>query len=430
MRFLFISEENLSGDLAYTIKKEGHEVKYCVINPSEGDKDIGDGFYEKVNDWEEYKDWADTIIFDDVGFGIIADKLREEGKNVIGGTVYTDRLEMDREFGQNEMKRVGMLVLPHWDFEDFNSAISFIKNNPGRYVFKPSGNILSGQKGILFLGQEEDGKDLIEILEQNKNVWEKKIKKLQLQKMAVGVEVAVGTFFNGKDFIYPINVNFEHKKLFPGDIGSYTGEMGTLVYHSQSNEIFKNTLLKMKNELIKSKYIGYIDINCIANGKGIYPLEFTTRFGYPIISIQLEGITSPIGDFLFKLSKSESVELKTKKGFQIGVVIAVPPFPYEDKNESFIYKDLSILFKKTKNNHVFDGIHQGDVKIIDNVWRVAGESGYVLVVTGSGNTVDEARRQVYSRIKNINLQNMYYRTDIGLKWYNDSDKLQTWGYTY
>jgi phosphoribosylamine--glycine ligase len=137
MRFLFISEENLSGDLAYTIKKEGHEVKYCVINPSEGDKDIGDGFYEKVNDWEEYKDWADTIIFDDVGFGIIADKLREEGKNVIGGTVYTDRLEMDREFGQNEMKRVGMLVLPHWDFEDFNSAISFIKNNPGRYVFKP-----------------------------------------------------------------------------------------------------------------------------------------------------------------------------------------------------------------------------------------------------------------------------------------------------
>ena len=28
------------------------------------------------------------------------------------------------------------------------------------------------------------------------------------------------------------------------------------------------------------------------------------------------------------------------------------------------------------------------------------------------------------------LQNMFYRTDIGLGWYEDSDKLQTWGYLY
>jgi phosphoribosylamine---glycine ligase len=30
-----------------------------------------------------------------------------------------------------------------------------------------------------------------------------------------GVEVAVGAFFNGKNFVYPIHINFEHKKLFP-----------------------------------------------------------------------------------------------------------------------------------------------------------------------------------------------------------------------
>jgi len=36
------------------------------------------------------------------------------------------------------------------------------------------------------------------------------------------VEVAVGDFFNGTEFIEPINVNFEHKKLFPGNLGPST----------------------------------------------------------------------------------------------------------------------------------------------------------------------------------------------------------------
>src|SRR3989344_9115435 len=421
-KFLFVSNESLSGDLAWQIKKEGHEVKIYI--QAESDKDVYDGFLDKVEKWESHKDWADVIVFDDVGFGEIADKLRHESKLIVGGSKYADKLEEDREFGQNEMKRVGMTILPHWDFTNFDEAIKFIKENPGQYVFKPSGTISSDQKGILFIGNEEDGMDLIEILEQNKKSWAKKIKRFQLQKMAVGVEVAVGAFFNGEDFIHPININFEHKKLFPGDIGPYTGEMGTLMFWGQPNALFNNTLLKIKEDLAKSKYVGYIDINCIVNAKGIYPLEFTARFGYPTISIQMEGVTSDWGEFLYKIANKEKVELKTKKGFQIGVIVAVPPFPYDDKKESFIYKDLSILFRKPN----LEGVHLGDVKMASDVWSIAGESGYVLVITGSGITVEDSRKQVYSRVRNILLQNMYYRTDIGAKWESDSDKLHTWGY--
>jgi len=423
-KFLFVSWESLSGDLAYQIKKEGHEVKVYV--QLERDKDVYDGFLDKVDNWKEYTDWADVIVFDDIGFGNFADSLRASGKLVVGGSKYTDRLEEDREFSQNEMKRVGMLVLPHYDCTSFDDAINFIKQNPGRYVFKPSGNTSSEQKGILFMAQEDDGKDLIEILELNKNLWAKKLKRFQLQKMAVGVEVAVGAFFNGEDFIYPINVNFEHKKLFPGDIGPYTGEMGTLMYWSPPNEIFNNTLLKIKEELVKSGYVGYIDVNCIANSKGVYPLEFTTRFGYPTINIQMEGVLNNWGEILYKIASKESFELKTKKGFQIGVCVVVPPFPFIDKRETNIYKDLSILFKKPN----LEGIHLGDIKMINGVWTVAGETGYVLIVTGSGITVDESRKQAYHRVNNIMLQNMYYRTDIGSKWGAESDKLHTWGYIY
>jgi len=421
-KFLFVGTESLSGDLAWQLKKEGHEVKMSIRDPR--DREVYDGFVEKVDEWKSFVDWADIVVFDDVGFGSQADALRKAQKPVVGGSAYTDRLEEDREFGQAEMKRVGMLTLPHWDFEHFDEALRFLRSNPGRYVFKPSGNTPSDMKGLLFLGSEEDGKDLIEILEHNKISLAKKVKRFQLQKFAAGVEVAVGAFFNGEDFVYPINVNFEHKKLFPGDIGPYTGEMGTLMYWSAPNAMFNMTLAKMRDDLRQAGYVGYIDINCIANGRGVYPLEFTDRFGYPTISVQMEGVSSPWGEFLATIARKQPYELKTKRGFQIGVVVAVPPFPFDDRHELELYRDLSVLFQRTS----MEGMHLGDVKFVDGDWRVAGQSGYVLVVTGSGVTVQEARQQVYSRVGTILLQNMFYRTDVGERWSQDSDKLQIWGY--
>lgn len=425
-RFLFVSLESLSGDLAWHLSKEGHEVKAYI--KSKRDTDVYSGFIEKIDNWESHKDWADVIIFDDVEFGEIANKLRRSGKLVIGGSTYTDRLEMDRDFGQTELKKYGVNILPQWNFSDYEEAIDFIKKNPDRYVFKPSGNMPSGEKGLLFLGQEEDGEDLLELLEQNKNVWPKKAPTFQLQKFISGVEIAVGAFFNGKDFIYPININFEHKRIFPGDIGPFAGEMGTLMYWSEPNKLFKMTLEKMKPALVESGYVGYIDINCIVNGKGIYPLEWTARFGYPTIQIQLEGITMPAGEWLFKLAAGEFFELKTKKGFQVGVRIMVPLYLVRssDKETTELYHDLPILFKKQN----LEGIHIEDVKRDGDIWRIAGESGVLMVVTGSGATVAEARRQVYLRIKNIMIPNMFYRVDIGVRWAEDSDKLQTWGYLY
>ncbi|MDP2648087.1 MAG: phosphoribosylamine--glycine ligase [Candidatus Yanofskybacteria bacterium] len=425
LKFLFVSLESLSGDLAWTVKKEGHEVK-CYIK-AKSDVDVYSGFVEKVERWEDFIDWADVVCFDDIEFGEAAEKLRKKGKLVIGGSPYTDRLEIDREFGQSELKRHGVNVLPSWNFTSYDDVVAFIRQNPDRYVFKPCGNTPSDSKGLLFIGQEEGGNDLLELLEQNKSILQKKAPVFILQRYVSGVEVAVGAYFNGKDFIYPINVNFEHKRVFPGDIGPLSGEMGTLSFWSDPPVLFRATLGKMLPALQGSGYIGYIDINCIANGRGIYPLEFTSRFGYPTVSMHLEGIVMPAAEWLYRLARGEQFELKTKKGFQIVVRISVPTFFTKSKDRETVemYRDLPILFKKSSN---LDGIHIEDVRIEDGIWRIAGESGVLLAVTGSGTTVEEARKQVYSRVQNIMVLNMFYRTDIGGKWAEDSDKLHTWGY--
>ena len=103
-KFLFVSLESLSGDLAWTLKKEGHEVKSYIKLKT--DADVYNGFIEKIDNWEAHKDWADIIVFDDVlGMGEKADQVRKQGKLVVGGTAYTDKLEDERAFGQEELKK-------------------------------------------------------------------------------------------------------------------------------------------------------------------------------------------------------------------------------------------------------------------------------------------------------------------------------------
>ncbi|MBY0385820.1 phosphoribosylamine--glycine ligase, partial [bacterium] len=216
-KFLFVSLSGLIGDIAWQVAKEGHEVLYYIKAQTE--QDIADGFVKKTTDWEKEVDWADVIVFDDVlGQGEKAQALRAKGKLVIGGTAYTDKLEDDRSFGQEELKKAGVNIIPYKDFFSFDEAIAHVKQNPGQYVIKPSGEA-QNIKRLLFVGEDEDGDDVIRMLEAYKKAFFKEIKQFQLQRRMTGVEVAVGAFFNGKEFIFPININFEHKKLFPGNLG-------------------------------------------------------------------------------------------------------------------------------------------------------------------------------------------------------------------
>ncbi len=278
-KFLFVSLSGLIGDIAWQVLKEGHDVRYYI--EAEKERDIADGFVPKSKDWEKDAKWSDIVVFDDtLGQGEKAQVLRAAGKPVVGGTPYTDRLEDDRSFGQEELKAAGVSIIPYEDFDSFDLTIDFVKKNPDRYVIKPSGEA-QNVKRRLFVGEEEDGDDVVRMLEAYKKAFSDEIKIFQLQRRINGVEVAVGAFFNGKKFVTPVNINFEHKKLFPGEVGPPTGEMGTAMFWSEPNLLFNRTLLKMESKLAAEGYVGYVDLNCIVNNNGIYPLEFTSSGNLP-----------------------------------------------------------------------------------------------------------------------------------------------------
>jgi phosphoribosylamine--glycine ligase len=202
--------------------------------------------------------------------------------------------------------------------------------------------------------------------------------------------------------------------------------MGTAMFWSQPNRIFNATLKKMESRLQDEGYIGYIDVNCIVNANGIYPLEFTARFGYPTISIQQEGLLTPMSELLHGIASGELSKLRARGGFQLGVRVVVPPFPFTDPERfESTSKDAVILFKTLSR----EGIHIEDVKLVNGEWLVTGTSGVVLIVCGVGPTMRQAQRQAYNRVRNVMIPNMYYREDIGDRWSEeDSDRLHSWGY--
>ena len=172
-KFLFNSLTGLIGDIAWQVSKEGHEVRYYIKDQKESD--VADGFVAKSDDLEKDTEWADIVIFDDtLGQGEKAQELRAQDKKVVGGTAYTDRLEDDRSFGQEELKKAGVNIIPYKEFDSFDDAIEHVAQNPGRYVIKPSGEA-QNVKRRLFVGEEDAGQDVIRMLEAYKKAFSAEI---------------------------------------------------------------------------------------------------------------------------------------------------------------------------------------------------------------------------------------------------------------
>lgn len=433
LKVLFISGELIAGDLAYRLKKEGCDVRLYIEDKSR--KDCLDGMVDKTDDWKKELKWVGRdglIVFDDVGYGKIQDELRKDGYRVFGGSEGGDRLEQDRQHGQEILSSCGIEVARSFNFNSLEKAVSFVRKNKGRWVIKQDGH----KSFLNYVGALADGADVLGVLE-NHLKHNADITSIHLQEKIEGIEIGVGRYFNGNDWIGPVEMNIEHKGLFNGGIGPKTGEMGTLMWYDdkESNRLFQMTLSRLRPYLQKIDFRGDIDINCIVNEEKALPLEITARLGCPSTQLQAALHLSSWKEFLTAVARGQKYSLRYRKGFGIVVSVAIPPFPYPPSSVSQgVYaKGIPILFKKELTKDELNRIHFEEVlgKKIKEKERyfVAGSNGYILYVTGTGKTVQAAREQAYSLVDKIVIPKMFYRTDIGLKFIErDRELLGKWGY--
>lgn len=428
MKILFISGELIAADLAYRLKIEGNDVKLYIED--KGKKDCFDNMVEKTNDWKKELEWVGKdglIVFDDVGYGKIQDKLRKDGYNVFGGCEAGDRLELDREYAQKVFGDHGIKPIETINFKNIELAIEHVERNKNPWVVKQNGHLSS----FCFVGCMDDGSDSLSLLRSHSRFL-KGDYSISLQVRASGIEIGVARYFNGNDWLGPIEMNVEHKCFLNDNIGPLTGEMGTVMwYEKKENRLFKETLGRLKPYLKKINYKGDIDINCIVNEFGVAPLEATMRFGSPAVKLQDEIHLSSWADFLMAGAKGVSFDLKYKKGYSLVVSIVIPPFPYTTASSDFYLKGVDIFFKKELTNKEREMIHFEEASFRDkkDSYYIAGNDGCILFITGSSTTIEGARKKVYDLINKIVIPKMMYRTDIGLDFgKKDIKLLNLWGW--
>lgn len=412
MRFLGIGECADLASLYLRLARDRHEIRVFIGYPL--CKDTLAGLIERVPNWESELDWIRAagqdgfILFENIGlgYGEIQDRLRREGLNVIGGGTYGARLENDRVYAQRVLAELGLVTPPIFEFSDIDEATRFIDQRPARYVLKSN-----GPDAPSFVGRHQMGADVRAVLVSGEKVV---APSFVLMEFIDGVEMGVGAYFNGEDFLEPACLDWEHKRFFPGDLGELTGEMGTVVTYSRTKRFFDRTLAKIAPLLRANRYCGYINLNTIVNQEGIWPLEFTCRFGYPGYAI-LDPLQKTSWANLFRgMGTRSALRFDTEPGFAVGIVITTPPFPYS-RDTVPVPVGLPLLFEGDLSPAEQRHVHYGEVALRNGVLVTSGASGYTLVVTGTGQTIEAARDDANALAAKVVVANARYRTDIGTR---------------
>lgn len=433
MRFLGIGEDVALGDMYLRLAAQGHEVRVYVGDPEARD-DVMHGMLTFTTEWRSDLSWVKAageegiILLETSTQGELQSELRVGGFNVIGGSPLGNRLEVDRAYGQQVARELmDVQAVATHRFSSFDDAIRFLREHGGRFVFKMNGDFASFRN---YIGELEDGADLIGVLALKRVQWTRDAAPdFVLMERVEGVEVGVGAYFNGEQFLEPACLDWEHKRFFNDDLGELTGEMGTLVTYRGYEHLFEHTLARIGPLLARDGYVGYINLNTLVTERGIFPLEFTTRFGYPGFAI-LDALHAGGGwaGIFHAMVTRTALTFRTYPGYALGVVLTVPPFPYP-YGYAELSKGVTVSFRADMTEDERDGLHFGEVRREGDHLVTAGSIGYVMVVTGRGESAEIARRHAYALAKKMVIPNLRYRTDIGEKFIaRDRRRLQDWGW--
>lgn len=409
MRFLGVGETCDLCALYLSLRAEGHEVRVSISEPLAGGTLAG--MVPLAPDWRAELDWVrqagkeGVILFESVseGYGALQDDLRRRGFNVVGGSAYGDRLENDRAYAQALLAELGFPAPGVWPFRSAAEGVDFIARNPARYVLKYSG--ADHAAADTYVGVFPDGADVAAVLAGRDDGRD-----FILMEFIEGIETGVGAYFDGERFLRPACLDWEHKRLFAGDMGELTGEMGTVATFDDTAAFFEKTLAKLEGVLKEAGHVGYVNLNTIVNERGVWPLEFTCRFGYPGFAILAPLQATPWGELFRTMIARSSPAFEARPGFCLGIVLTTPPFPYSRK-QVMEPVGLPVLFDRTVD---LGHCHYGEVGL-DAGGRLvtSGLYGWTMVVTGVGGTIALARREAYANAAGVLVPNLRYRLDIG-----------------
>ena len=361
-------------------------------------------------------------------FGAFGDKMRKDGKKVIGGGALPEKVELDRAEGFNLAKAVGFDIPEYHEFTSLREGAKFLFSLAGRknlWVFKPDGNMdLDLTKVEEYPGELLDlltitypqrfGKDAVSFI---------------LQKKVDGAEISSELWSAAGGALLHANRTIENKKLFSGDTGPAVG--------SQSNTVFlcKNTQGIVHAEISKipwlKHYVGPVDANCIIDKEGrIWFLEWTFRFGYSALYLFLSLVKKgQLGTFFLK-----DFNVKLQNLWVASQTLTLHPFPHVRDSQKYVQ-----MVKDNLINNPLDteGAWWLDVYLdVKQKLRCAGGDGLLGVILGQGDDAESAIKKTHANLGAVIKAGVsgdkQFRTESDHleKHMERVDKLKRWGVSY
>lgn len=408
-------------DLALRAQRDGHKVRFFLRKYDPRTRPVGKGLVELVPDWRAHMDWADLVVLESNGaYMTEMAHWQRRGCRIIGGNAESAALELQRTVGMQVFKKAGIPVPPYREFSDYGEAIRYVESKGYPFYSKPCSDTadksLSAKTGV-----EDNPAWML-------RRWRKKHGRppcpFLLQEPIKGVEFAVGGWVGPVGFSEDgFEENFEHKKLFAGDIGPNCGEAGTVTRYVRRSKLADKVLIPCEDYLVNLGYCGCADVNCIVDQDGSpWPLEWTMRFGWPAFNIELALFKEDPIEFLMALACGEPTRGAHRMNeVAVGVVMALPPYPNPPRDYEEIV-GVPLYGEAGEHWHPCE-MQKGE----DCDYASAG--GYVGVATGTGETVREASRHAYKVLSGLSMPaSPFWRNDIGQRLRRDLDALQEHGY--
>ncbi|WP_185869177.1 phosphoribosylamine--glycine ligase [Blattabacterium cuenoti] len=338
----------------------------------------------------------------------IVDVFHNFGLKIIGPHCLAAKLEGDRIFAKSFMKKYGIRTPKYNIFSSYQEAIDFLDQCTFSVAIKTNG--IAAGKGVILARNKNEAKEALETIMVKKK-FGKSGDKVLIEEFLQGKEASIISIFNKKQ-IFPFLSALDYKKIGENETGMNTGGMGAIVPNPyMTNSIWidfqKNILEPTLEGLISEKltFFGFLYFGLMITLNKVYLLEYNTRIGDPEAQTLFPLMKNNFLDVIQSFFVHKKVSLSWKNLCSCCVVLSSKGYPEKYKNGQII-KGLDSLQEP---------FYIAGAKKEKGKWVTSG--GRVINIVGIGNTISEARRKAYDKVKKIQFIDSFFRKDIGL-YYN------------
>ena len=352
----------------------------------------------------------------------MVDRLDALGIPSFGPTRAAAQIESSKAFALEVMQAAGVPCPDFNVFQDQGAALDFLSRHRDPVVIKADG--LAAGKGVYLCRTPEDANAAVRAC-MDQRVFGDAGNTVVIQEYLSGPEVSIFAFCDG-EHLSTLAAACDYKRLKDGDDGPNTGGMGSFAppgfWTAELEERLRVTIMEpVIREMSKrgTPYRGILYAGLMLTEAGPKVLEFNCRLGDPEAQVVLPLLAGDPLEIMLacherRLSK---LPVRWRADNYVGVVMASGGYPAEYET-GFEIIGLDDTDEEAQNTMIFHaGTRSSQPKSGEEQsgglpGRVATSGGRVLTVVGRGASLAEARDRAYHRVRRIDFQGAYYRTDI------------------